>query len=653
MTIKLKIMIPMAVLTITAALAILLSNIFQFTRYVDNAFDDRADIAISVAEDVLAGLESQSVTVSAYIAGDPAIVSALSKGDHDVLLTRLAELYAATGADICTVGDASGIALARAHNPEFFGDDISSMPSVKSALAGKSKAGIEEGVSVRMSVCAGTPVYGTDGRLLGTVTIGFRLDTNSFVDEISNLLHCETSVFLGGERISTTVLKEDGTRAVGTTAAEHVSAAVLTGNTYVGQVQLFGRDALARYEPIIGTGGEPVGMLFIGYYLNEKSDTIGGFIYNSLLILFLLLTVSFLAILYITKRITAPIRAMIGAALSLSKGDTGISVQCETKDEMRELADTFNGMIENSRMQTQTIMAIADGDLTLTVEARSDKDQMNQAIMTMLDNNNDVFSQIVGAAKNVTLGARQIAGNAQSLAQGTIEQAAAIEQLVHIIDEVEMQTKENAAAAKTASVLTDRIKENVQKSSGHMGHLVKAVTDINEASGFIGKIIHVIDEIAFQTNILALNAAVEAARAGQHGKGFAVVAEEVRNLAAKSAAAAKNSDTFIENSIMKADMGTRIAGETSASLSEIVSEIIASSRFLSEIAASSQQQSMAINKINEGIKRVSMVIQQNSTAAEEAAAASEEMSEQADTLEAMISRFRLKDDAKEESDGIT
>jgi methyl-accepting chemotaxis protein len=179
-----------------------------------------------------------------------------------------------------------------------------------------------------------------------------------------------------------------------------------------------------------------------------------------------------------------------------------------------------------------------------------------------------------------------------------------------------------------------------------MNEMTSAVKDINQASQSIGKVIKVIDDIAFQTNILALNAAVEAARAGQHGKGFAVVAEEVRNLAAKSADAARETGTLIANSTEKAELGSRIAGETAASLAEIVSGISESNQFINEIAQSSEQQSSGIEQINSGISQVAHVVQQNSATAEESAAASEEMNGQSSMLEGLISRFKLRNEGK-------
>ncbi|MCL1820937.1 MAG: methyl-accepting chemotaxis protein, partial [Oscillospiraceae bacterium] len=175
-----------------------------------------------------------------------------------------------------------------------------------------------------------------------------------------------------------------------------------------------------------------------------------------------------------------------------------------------------------------------------------------------------------------------------------------------------------------------------------MDEMTVAVKEINTASQSIQKVIKVIDDIAFQTNILALNAAVEAARAGQHGKGFAVVAEEVRSLAAKSADAARDTGGLIANSMEKAELGTRIAGETAASLAEIVSGINESSQIVSEIAQSSEEQSAGITQINHGIDQVAQVVQQNSATAEESAAASEEMSGQSSILEELIAQFKLK-----------
>ena len=209
--------------------------------------------------------------------------------------------------------------------------------------------------------------------------------------------------------------------------------------------------------------------------------------------------------------------------------------------------------------------------------------------------------------------------------------------------EIARKTTENASMANRAAELATNIKSNAEKGSRQMDDMVKAVKEISEASNEIGKVIKVIDDIAFQTNILALNAAVEAARAGQHGKGFAVVAEEVRNLAAKSAEAAKETNTMIQNSMEKAEVGARIAEETAVSLSEIVNGINESDRIMVDIARSSEEQSEGVSQVNIGIDQVAQVVQQNSATAQQSAAASEQMSSQSSMLENLISQFKVRE----------
>ena len=200
--------------------------------------------------------------------------------------------------------------------------------------------------------------------------------------------------------------------------------------------------------------------------------------------------------------------------------------------------------------------------------------------------------------------------------------------------------------AERAATLASTIMQNAERGSSQMGDMTTAVHEINQASQSISKVIKVIDDIAFQTNILALNAAVEAARAGQHGKGFAVVAEEVRNLASKSAEAANNTGSIIQNSMEKAELGFHIAEETAESLKEIVSGINESSYLIEEITKASEEQSNGIASLNLGINQVAQAIHQNSATAQESAAVSEEISSQSDMLQHMIQQFKLKEDIK-------
>jgi len=362
--------------------------------------------------------------------------------------------------------------------------------------------------------------------------------------------------------------------------------------------------------------------------------------------------ISVLIALFISGLISKPL--LLLADFMRRVGSTGdISQSPEVAKAIREYAkvkDEIGNAISGSAAFISHVTNIAGeletvsgGDLSADIQVLSDKDTMGMSLRDMVDNLNNMFAEIHASTSQVSTGSRQVADGAQSLAQGSTEQAASVEELSSSIAEISVRTKENAATAERTAKLSDTIRESAEKGSRQMDEMILAVQDINDASQSINKIIKTIDDIAFQTNILALNAAVEAARAGNAGKGFAVVAEEVRNLASKSAEAAKDTGSMIQNSMDKAELGSRIAGETAASLNEIVTGIAQSSQMISEIANASEQQSLGISQINIGIDQVAQVIQHNSATAQESAAASEEMSGQSDVLQQLIAQFKLKE----------
>ena len=314
------------------------------------------------------------------------------------------------------------------------------------------------------------------------------------------------------------------------------------------------------------------------------------------------------------------------------------------KNEIGVCARAVGGLLEHLNVLADELGNIADGDLSVEIRALSEDDVIGNAILRMVSGLNQMFGEISSSTVQVAAGAKQIADGSQALALGSTEQTAAIEQLSAFIAEIADTTGANAEMAGKAAALSGTIMSNAEKGSTQMDEMMAAVNEINAASQSISRVIKVIDDIAFQTNILALNAAVEAARAGQHGKGFAVVAEEVRSLAAKSADAARDTGNLISNSMEKAELGSRIAGETAASLARIVQGINESGQIVARIAQSSGEQSAGITHINRGIGQVADVVQRNSATAEESAAASEQMSGQSAMLEGLITRFKLKDD---------
>jgi methyl-accepting chemotaxis protein len=386
--------------------------------------------------------------------------------------------------------------------------------------------------------------------------------------------------------------------------------------------------------------------------MKDKADRVSLIVLiTQISVMILAIVVAVLIALSTAKGIAAPIGYVTAILKAIStEGRTAFTdkewqmqkkIACG-KDETAECAGYLGDVAISLNGVAGILEKVAGGDLTVEHKAMSDKDVISKSIIKMIDNLNKMFGEIDVVASQVSLGANQISDASQNLAQGSTEQAATVEELSASIQDVSEKTKKNAVRAEDASQLSAAVKVNAQKGASQMAQMTEAVTEINTASQDISKVIKVIDDIAFQTNILALNAAVEAARAGEAGKGFAVVADEVRNLASKSAAAAKETGMLIANSMNKAELGAQIASATAASLSEIVVGINKSTDLIMEIAESSTAQSNAIGQINEGIIQVSEVVQKTSATAQECAASAEEQSAQANILTASVAKFTLK-----------
>ena len=313
------------------------------------------------------------------------------------------------------------------------------------------------------------------------------------------------------------------------------------------------------------------------------------------------------------------------------------------RDEIGTLFRSYENIIEYISHVRDSLKTIADGNLDVSVNVRSEQDILSQSLQTMVKHLNSMLSEINTTSGQVSFGSRQISDSSKRLADGTAEQAATVQELSTSISEITEKTRVNAELAEKAAELATSIKVCAEKGSTQMDEMVGAVNEISEASQSISKVIKTIDDIAYQTNILALNAAVEAARAGQHGKGFAVVADEVRTLATKSAEAAKDTGVLISDSMEKAQHGARIAKDTAESLAEIVTGINESSEIIGEIADASDSQTLGITKVHRGIDLVSSIVQQNSNAAAESAAVSGELDAQSATMKEMVARFKTKE----------
>jgi methyl-accepting chemotaxis protein len=285
---------------------------------------------------------------------------------------------------------------------------------------------------------------------------------------------------------------------------------------------------------------------------------------------------------------------------------------------------------------------IADGDLTVGVAAdTAGQGSVLHSIKQMQDQLTDVVVRIKHSSDAIATASGEIASGNQDLSSRTEEQASSLQQTAASMEELTSTVKQNADNARQANQLALSASEVAVKGGSVVSQVVDTMASIHASSKKIVDIIGVIDGIAFQTNILALNAAVEAARAGEQGRGFAVVASEVRNLAQRSAAAAKEIKGLIDDSVGKVDAGTALVGEAGKTMEEIVGSIRRVTDIVGEISAASHEQTQGIEQINQAITQMDQVTQQNAALVEEAAAAAQSMQEQAGSLVQAVSVFRL------------
>jgi len=408
---------------------------------------------------------------------------------------------------------------------------------------------------------------------------------------------------------------------------------------------------ISAWSPIKDQSGNVIGLVGADIYAEHVITAANSFTFSIVLFSMVGAIIIGAILLVLLSNIARPINALSSwIRLTGERGEiilapetlVKLNAHKERNDDIGALFVSFGEIIDYMNELCGELKQVADGKLDFDVVVRGEDDILSVTLQKTIDDLNTMFREINTATSQVAEGSKHIADGSQTLAQGSTEQAASVQELSKSIADISQKTKTNADLAERAAMLAGKIKDSAEKGNRQMDEMMTAVKDINLSSQNISKVIKSIDDIAFQTNILALNAAVEAARAGQHGKGFAVVAEEVRNLAAKSAEAAKDTETLIADSIKKAELGSRIADETAASLSEIVTGIGESSKLVVEIARSSEEQSDAIAHINKGIDDVAQIVRQNSATADQSAAASQEMSGQSIMLEELISRFKLK-----------
>ncbi len=635
---------------VVTAVIIFVTVFLMLTNTINTSVESHSQDCLTILDNQIQTYLDSSESSALGLAKQTELKTAVAERSVEGVLAAVDDYYTSThmSTNSITITDNTGTVIARYYSDKK-DDSIADQAYIQKGLAGEATTAVAKGTNIQLGARTGAPIYGEDGSVIGVVSVTFPLDSEAFIDGVKGESENEYTIFKDNIRINTTVMN-GSERAVGTEMGAQVAKVVLDNKeTYFAETEIMGQDYMAAYEPLIDGDGNVVGAAFAGLHLAEIQQLeLIAVVVSLVVAIAVAVIICVIMIIYIRGNIVKPVDGLCVVANEMASGNLSVAIPNTRNNEIGMLADSLKETLTNLNSYINDISnnmeIMANGDMTheITQEYVGDFASIKESINKISSALNNTLSSINIAAEQVNSGADQVATAAQSLSQGATEQASSIEELSSSIMSVSEQVNQNAKNVNVAGDYVHESQNGIENSNMYMQQMMEAMSDINESSSQISKIIKVIDDIAFQTNILALNAAVEAARAGAAGKGFSVVADEVRNLASKSADAAKQTTILIEGSVTSVGKGMEIAQETAKALETVKSQSEMVVQTIKKIQEASNEQAEAINQITIGLEQISSVVQTNSATSQESAAASEELSGQAQMLREEISQFRLK-----------
>lgn len=642
---------------------ITVNNIEKFNEYVDSNNIHATITANDILKDKISELKKDSINTSAQISANPAVIKAIETKNTQEIFKSLKPLEGNYGVEFITVTDQRGTVLARTHEPEKKGDSVLNQMNVKTALEGKINSQIETGTAVKLAARSGAPVKNENGDIVGVVSAGYRLDSNSIVDYIKSTFNYDATIFLGDTILSTTITK-DGKRIVGTKLNTDIEKILLTDNKYSGDVNILGDKYTAYYSPIIGQGNKVIGILSTGKIKTESDAVKMNFVISTLIFsLVILFIFGVIAYIYINYRISKPLIRAVGHFKSLSEGDFTKDVSKVSLKRKDEIGDLANGIVTMKK------------DLIILIKKIIEKSQEMSAVSEELAATSEELSSSAGEINNAII---NIASGIQETSASSEEITASSGEINSSINQLSgkaMEGSNNANEAKLRAYNIERkVKEAIEATqkvyAEKQQKMLQAIEDIKIVDR-IKVMADTIAGISEQTNLLALNAAIEAARTGKSGRGFAVVAEEVGMLAEQSGEAVSH----IQDTIIKVQEASKNISDNSNEMLKFINENVherfkefeqtgiqyhVDSNFLSamseeiasmseELAATIYQVSEAINimaeieqKSFQNIETIKDSINETTTAIEQVALTAQNQTELAQNLNEMIQIFNIK-----------
>ena len=573
--------------------------LYQFSNSLTLVNFKNSQQGVEGLRNELENQKQEAMKGAAILAQSSDVRKALAAREASLLLMGVTPIAEKMELDFVTITDEQGTVLVRSHDNQR-GDNIAGQSLVQKALQGTSQSVIEPGEMAKMTAQAGAPLKNEQGQIIGTVIVGYNVTRDKFVDRIKNMYGTDVTLFLGDERIASTLIK-DGKRVIGTKLNGGIADTVLKkGEKLSVRADILGMDYFTSYMPMVGNDNKIIGVLFAGESTASVIDE-----RNRLALMVTMIAIAIIALgafcaLLIARHIVRPIHEVLEHVQEVSAGNLAVKpIKITSGDEIGELSGAINTMTDSLRKLIRQVedagehINASSEELTAGAERAAEAANQIAASITTVAEGSDRQAEAIADTDSIVVqlsaGIQQVAANAGAVSGQAAQSVDAAQEGRKSVDQAICQMR--------------TIEATVSESAG-------VVTRLGERSHEIGQIVAAITGIAEQTNLLALNAAIEAARAGEQGRGFAVVADEVRKLAEQSGEAAKQIAQMIAEIQGETDRAVQAMNNGAAEVKHGTAAVDAAGKSFADIFG-------AIHEISEQMREVSTVMEEMAKGSEQ------------------------------------